>query len=215
MHGYFVTGTSTEVGKTFVTALLLQAFRAEGMEAVGYKPVACGSREDAEALLRAMEGTDLGVDEVNPLYYSVPAAPLAAAMIENRPLDWEAMVRGVGLLGARYPLVLVEGVGGWKVPCVGRKTMADFAVELGLPVLVVVDNRLGALNHTLLTVESIEAHGLKCAGLLLNQPQEERDAASISNAAVFSQVTDVPVLAEIMFDQSTLELPEALHGSRE
>ena len=107
-------------------------------------------------------------------------------------------------------MVLAEGVGGWKVPCTADKTMADLAVELGWPVIVVVDNRLGALNHTLLTLESIASHGLSCAGLILNQPEEERDAASISNTAVLSQLVEAPILAEIMHDQDEIELPGEL-----
>ncbi len=207
--GYFITGTSTDVGKTFVTTLLLTAFRASGVAAVGYKPVACGSRADAAALRDACEG-EVTLDEVNPLAYRVPAAPMAAAMIENVPVDWEAMVAGARVLGARFPMVLAEGVGGWKVPCTADKTMADLAVELGWPVIVVVDNRLGALNHTLLTLESIASHGLSCAGLILNQPEEERDAASISNTAVLSQLVEAPILAEIMHDQDEIELPGEL-----
>lgn len=210
MSGFFVTGTSIEVGKTYVTCLLLGAFRAANLPVVGHKPVACGSREDAEQLQQAGADPDLGLEEVNPLHFAVPAAPLAAAMIENRAVDWEGMLAGARRLRERYPVVLVEGVGGWKVPCVGRRTMADFAEALGWPVILVVDNRLGALNHTLLTLESIRAHGLRCVGMLLNQPEAERDAASISNAAVLLQVVEVPILAEIMHDQSELELPEVL-----
>jgi dethiobiotin synthetase len=209
--GYFITGTSTDVGKTFVTSLLLKAFRASGVAAVGYKPVACGSREDAKALRGACEG-EVTLDEVNPLAYRVPAAPMAAVMIENVPLDWDAMLAGARVLRERFPMVLAEGVGGWKVPCTAQKTMADLAVEIGWPVIVVVDNRLGALNHTLLTLESIASHGLSCAGLILNQPEEERDAASISNTAVLSQLVEVPILAEIMYDQDELELPNELCG---
>lgn len=209
MGGFFITGTSTEVGKTFVTALLLRAYRSAGIDAVGYKPVTCGSREDAEQLRAACDG-ELTLDEINPLAYQVPAAPMAAAMIENRPVDWAAMLAGARHLEEKYPMVLVEGVGGWKVPCLANRTMADFAVELGWPVILVIDNRLGALNHVLLTLESIENHGLACRGLVLNQPRETRDAASISNAAILSQMTDVPVLTEIMHDQSELPLPPDL-----
>ena len=209
MHGYFITGTSTDVGKTYVTALLLRAFAAAGVAAVGYKPVACGSREDAERLREASAG-ELTLDEVNPLAFRVPAAPMAAALIENRSLDWPAMIHGAQVLAARFPVVLAEGVGGWKVPCSSERTMADFAAELGWPVLVVVDNRLGALNHTLLTLESIEHHGLTCGGLILNSPRVERDAASISNTMLLSKLTDVSILAEIMHDQSDLELPKGL-----
>lgn len=209
MNGYFITGTSTDVGKTFVTTLLLRAFTNAGISAVGYKPVACGSRDDAERLRKASAG-ELTLDEVNPQYYRVPASPMAAALIENRPLDWDAMVRGAQLLASRFPIVLAEGIGGWKVPCTNDRTIADFAVELGWPVIVVIDNKLGALNHTLLTLESITHHGLSCDGLILNQPEEERDAASISNATILDQLTDVPVIAEIMHDQTDLELPEEL-----
>lgn len=210
MAGYFITGTSTDVGKTFVTTLLIKAFRAEGIDVVGYKPVACGSRADAVALREASGEDVLSIDEVNPLAYRMPAAPMAAAMIENVPLDWETMVSGAEALSERFPCVLAEGVGGWKVPCTADKTMADFAVDLGWPVIVVVDNRLGALNHTLLTLESIKSHGLTCAGLILNQPEEERDAASISNTTILDQIAGVPVLAEIMHDQESLDLPAEL-----
>ena len=220
MGGFFITGTNTEVGKTFVTSLLLRSLAALGFEAVGYKPVACGSREDAERLLAASCSSPSGsgrssrqpltLDEVNPLSYRVPAAPLAAAMIENRPVDWNAMLDGAAHLAKGYPLVLCEGVGGWKVPCTAERTMADFATDLGWPVIVVVDNRLGALNHTLLTLESIGDHGLDCAGVILNHPEAERDAASISNAAVLAQVTRVPILAEIMHDQAEIDLPASL-----
>ncbi len=209
MGGFFITGTSTEVGKTFVTVLLLRAYAASGVEAVGYKPVACGSREDADHLHRASAG-QLSLDDINPLAYRVPAAPLAAAMIENRPVEWAAMLEGAMHLARDYPVVLVEGVGGWKVPCTAELTMADLATELGWPVIVVVDNRLGALNHTLLTLESIHDHGLHCAGMILNHPGEERDAASVSNAAILAQVTRIPILAEVMHGQTEIDLPVAL-----
>ena len=209
MNGFFITGTSTGVGKTYVTALLLRAYRAAGVAAVGYKPVACGSREDAEQLRAASNG-EVTLDEVNPTLFRAPTSPLAAAMIENRSLDWDAMVAGARHLANRFPLVLVEGAGGWKVPCTVKRTMADLAVELGWPVLVVVDNKLGALNHALLTTESIAHHGLARGGFLLNHPRQERDAASLRHAAILGQVTEVPVLAEIMHGQTRLDLPPAL-----
>lgn len=209
--GYFITGTSTEVGKTFVTSLLLRSFGAAGIRAVGYKPIACGSREDVDALLAASsDHENLSPDELNPAYFRVPAAPMAAGMIENRALDWERLVSGANRLAERYPVVLTEGAGGWLVPCDAERTLADLAVALGWPVILVVDNRLGALNHTLLTLESIGSHGLRCAGLVLNHPREERDAASISNATLLEQLTEVPILGEILYDQEELDLPEVL-----
>ncbi len=212
MAGYFITGTSTEVGKTFVTTLLLRSFHAAGIPAVGYKPVACGSREDAEAL-QAASAINLPLETINPLHFRMPAAPMTAALLENRPVDWDAMLGGAQRLAREHPMILCEGAGGWMVPLTAERTMADFAVALGWPVLLVVDNRLGALNHTLLTLESIAHHGLICQGLLLNHPQEERDAASISNAAMLKQITEIPILAEVMHDQATLDLPDVLRVS--
>jgi dethiobiotin synthetase len=99
---------------------------------------------------------------------------------------------------------------GWEVPLAGKQTMADFAAELGLPIIVVVNNRLGCLNHTLLTVRNIQQRGLTCAGVILNYAHDERDAASISNRMVLTNFLDVPVLAEIMHGETEIEWPEGL-----
>ncbi len=202
---YFITGTGTEVGKTYVTALLLEALNASGRPAVGYKPIACGSREDAEQL-HAAGAIGPTLEAVNPEFYKSALSPLAASWIENRPVDWKTLVSGAEALRARFSLVLIEGAGGWKVPVTESLTMADLAVALGAPVLVVVDNRLGALNETLLTLDSISQHGLTCAGLILNHPREERDAASISNVAVLDAMTSVPIIAEVMHGQTEIDV---------
>lgn len=205
MH-YFITGTDTDAGKTYVSCLLIEALRAKGLAAVGYKPFACGDRQDALALQQAGGGV-LGLDEVNPVYLKVPASPYAAALLENRVVDVSAARQGFYALAARFPHVIVEGAGGWEVPLWGRETMADFAASLGLPVIVVVNNKLGCLNHTLLTVRNLQARGLTCAGIILNHAADERDAASISNRMVLEQFSSVPVLAEVMHGETTLEWP--------
>ncbi|MEZ5304966.1 MAG: dethiobiotin synthase [Verrucomicrobiales bacterium] len=199
---WFITGTSTGVGKTYATCLLLRSLREAGVRAVGYKPVCSGGREDAEALRQAGEpGPSL--DEINPVHFKAALSPYAAALIENRPLAWAALVDGYRALAADYPAVLVEGAGGWQVPLCPGKTIADLAADLALPVLIVADNRLGALNHTILTARAIEAAGLRCAGIVLNHTEEERDAASISNAAILSEFVDRPVI-EIMHGQDAI-----------
>jgi len=101
--------------------------------------------------------------------------------------------------------VLVEGAGGWEVPLRADVMLSDFARDLGWPVVVVVRNQLGALNHTILTVRAIQAAGLACAGLVINHPADERDPASISNRAVLEDVLDVPVLAEVMHGETAGE----------
>jgi len=208
MH-YFITGTDTDAGKTYITCLLIEALRRAGHDAVGYKPFACGDRRDPLALQQASGGV-LAVEEINPVFLKVPASPYAAALLENRSVDVEAGRNGFYTLAARHAHVLVEGAGGWEVPLAGKDTLADFAVALGLPVIVVVNNKLGCLNHTLLTVRSIQQRGLKCAGVILNHAHDERDAASISNRRVLENFLDVPVLADVMHGETEIDWPEGL-----
>lgn len=199
MH-IFITGTDTDAGKTYVTCLLLDALKQRGLQAAGYKPFCCGSREDTVRLHAAgMEG--LTLDEINPVWLKTPASPFAAGLIENRSYDPQQITACFHALTQKTDHVLVEGVGGWEVPLREGHTAADFAQELGLPVLVVVNNKLGALNHTLLTVRNIEARGMKCLGVILNYAAEGRDAASIANGMILQRM-GVSVLAEVMHGET-------------
>ena len=203
---YFITGTDTDAGKTYVTCLLLEALKREGRRAAGFKPFVCGGREDAVHLANA-SGDGLTVEEVNPVWFKMPAAPYAAALMENRSFDLNDVITAFNDLTELNDYVLVEGAGGWEVPLAGSATLADFAQRLGLPVIVVVNNKLGCLNHTILTVRNIQARGMTCAGIILNHVQEERDAASISNRMVLEHFLDVPVLAEIMHGETEIAWP--------
>jgi dethiobiotin synthetase len=203
---FFITGTDTGAGKTFVGCLLLRAMRAAGRVAVGFKPVCCGSRQDVADLIDAGSPGPTA-DEVNPVHYKVPLAPLAAGMIENRPFPLGTVLSAWRQLAAKFPDILVEGAGGWEVPLTASLTVADLAVEFGLPVIVVVNNRLGALNHTILTVRSIQQRGLTCAGIVLNHVADTRDTASISNAAALREVLPgVPIMAEVMHGETELDI---------
>lgn len=206
MSHYFITGTDTDAGKTYVTCLLLEDLRRQGVDAVGYKPFSCGDRADPLRLQQAAGGTP-SLEEINPVFLKVPASPYAAALMENKTLDLQPALLGFHHLTAAHSVVLVEGAGGWEVPVTSYATMADFAQRLGLPVIVVVNNRLGALNHTILTVRNIQARGLTCAGLILNHVADERHPASISNRMVLQSFLDVPVLAEVMHGETHLDWP--------
>jgi dethiobiotin synthetase len=208
MH-YFITGTDTDAGKTYVTCLLIEALRLAGNDAVGFKPFACGDRRDPLAIQQASGGV-LTVEEINPVFLKVPASPFAAALLENTTVDPEIARQGFYNLTAKHSHVIVEGAGGWEVPLTGKETMADFAATLGLPIIVVVNNKLGCLNHTLLTVKNIQSRGLICAGIILNYAHDERDAASISNRMVLQQYLYVPVLGEVMHGETQIDWPDAL-----
>lgn len=200
---FFVTGTDTGVGKTYVTRLILEGLRAAGVDAVGYKPVACGDREDAELLATASGG--IPPDEVNPVFLRNALAPYVAGMLENRPIDPAELVEGYRSLSGAHQSVLVEGAGGWEVPIAPNYRIADLAVALELPVVVVAGNRLGALNHILLTVDAVRARGLVCAGIVLNQLGDEMDTAMITNKGVIEDLTGVPLLAHVIHGQDSIE----------
>ncbi|MCE9519450.1 MAG: dethiobiotin synthase [Verrucomicrobia bacterium] len=211
----FITATDTNAGKTYVTCLLLEALKAQSRRAVGFKPFCCGGREDSVALLSA-SSAGLTLDEINPVWLKTPASPYAAALIENRLLDLERVSEAYHELTHSYENVIVEGVGGWEVPLAPQYTSADFAESLGLPVVVVVNNKLGALNHTILTVKNIQARQLQCAGLILNHVSDERDPASIPHRMILEDMLDVPVLGEVLHGETDgSALLEALQVARQ
>ncbi len=206
----FIAATDTDAGKTYVTRLLLEAFNGSGRPAAGFKPFCCGGREDAHSLLAA-GAAGLSLDEINPVWLKTPASPFAAALIENRLLNMEAVMEAFHALIHRFDHVMVEGVGGWEVPLAPQYSAADFAEELALPVLVVVNNKLGALNHTILTVRNIQSRNLKCAGIILNHVSAERDSPSISNRRILEDMLDVPIIGEVMHGETSgCELLDAI-----
>jgi dethiobiotin synthetase len=150
----FITGIDTGVGKTHTVVQLLRLLRASGLRCAGMKPICCGDRRDAQLLLEA--GSDgLTIDEINPIWLKTPAAPFAAALVEQVDISIPRILEAIVDLERRFDCVLVEGVGGWLVPIRADYFVSNLAVEMKLPVLVVAQNRLGCLNHSVLTVRCI------------------------------------------------------------
>jgi len=203
---YFITGTDTDAGKTFVTALLTRSLRKAGFDTVAMKPVSCGEPGDTEILRQAVTG-ELTAKEITPVSYSAPLAPIEAARLEGRTFNPEDVLSVFRRLKDSRRSLLVEGVGGWLVPLAAGYSTADLAKAMDLPVLLVVRNRLGALNHTLLTLESIKSHGLTCRGIVLNNhPSDDGDAALEGNRRLLTELTEIPILFEISPGQTELEL---------
>ncbi len=173
---YFVTGTDTGVGKTFVSCALLAAARAQGLRTLALKPVAAGCddtpeglrNEDALALMTQMTES-LSYEEVNPIALPEPLSPHLAAERAGRRLQ---IARLSGFCRAplmrRADLALVEGAGGWRVPISDRELLSALPKDLGLPVILVVGLRLGCINHAILTAEAIARDGLRIAGWVGN-----------------------------------------------
>ena len=200
---YFITGTDTGVGKTYVAALLIRALRQAGFDTVGLKPICCGERSDAELLRTAANG-ELTLDDVNPVWFRVPAAPYTASIVESRLPDLDQIRERFARIRATRRSLIVEGVGGWLAPIRRDYFIADLAAEMGLPVVVVAANRLGALNHTLLTVRAVQASGLACAGVILNNITGQSEAATSTNRSVLEHLLEVPILYEVAMGQERI-----------
>ena len=200
---YFVTGTDTDCGKTYVTALLVRAARTARVDAVGAKPFCCGPRTDVEILAQASDHVET-LNAINPVWLKTPAAPRACEMLGEPAADVPRALTAVRDLAARHAQVFCEGAGGWLVPVAKDCTVADFAADLGWPVIVVVRNKLGALNHTLLTLESVRRRGLPLAGIILNDVDGQTDEATRTNRAILEESCACPILAEIARGQTAL-----------
>lgn len=173
MNGLFITGTDTEVGKTYVTALLTRQLQQQGHQVSARKPVASGCAQhcqDGEQLALACHEP---LDDVCPFRFDPAISPARAIVQANSPL------RLAQLLACCHPAagkdrLLVEGAGGFLSPLTPDALNADLAQALQLPVLLVAANRLGCLNHTLLTLEAIQSRGLTCAAILINDQNPQQ-----------------------------------------
>lgn len=174
----FVAGTDTEIGKTFVSAALLYGLARHGLRAAAMKPVAAGAylrdgvwhNEDADQL-DAAANVVLPPDLRTPFLLKAPAAPHIVAAQENVTIDIDTIVACHREALTRADVVVVEGVGGFRVPLTDTRDTADLAVALGLPVVMVVGMRLGCISHALLTADAIAARGLTLAGWVANHSQ--------------------------------------------
>ena len=183
----FITGIDTDVGKTWVSVRLVKLLRERGLNAVGMKPIECGSYDDSRALQEVSAGAGVTLEEVNPIHLDEPVAPAAVSVpVEIR---FEDLKEAFDRLAGRADFVVVEGAGGWLVPVDSERTVADLAVALDLPVVVVAANRLGCLNHTLLTTGAIRSTGLECRAVFLNLFGPE-DLSQQTNADQLAQRLD-------------------------
>jgi dethiobiotin synthetase len=215
-----VTGTDTGVGKTRVAAGIAASLCRAGKRVGVLKPVATGvgpgGCDDAAVLLEAIGG---GVPEerVAPLVFQAPLAPAVAARLEGQPLDFERLLGKVGeALGwwaARAEVMVVEGVGGLLTPLTETATVAELAIALDYPLVLVARRGLGTLNHTLLSVEAAKRRGLRLAGLVLNAADsEDIDLSAETNAEELARrLEGVAILAELPH----LSEPAALSKSLE
>lgn len=215
--GLFITGNNTEVGKTYVAALIARQIVAAGIRLGVYKPAASGCQMVdgqlvAEDAVQLWEGAGrLGtLDEVCPQKFAAPVAPHLAARAEGKELDADLLRRGAEVWHRRCDLLLVEGAGGLMSPMSDDQYVADLAYDFGYPLVVVAANRLGVINETLQTLitASVYRDGLEVAGVILNDlaPQPD-DVSRNSNFDQLTQRCNSPMLAHVSYGAAQLPQP--------
>jgi dethiobiotin synthetase len=189
----FITGTDTGVGKTLLTGLLLHHLRLSGCHALAMKPFCSGSWADT-VFLRAIQNGELTLEEITPYFFAEPLAPLVASRRHRRLVSALALVGHIRRIARRCQCLLIEGIGGLLVPLAHDFTVRDLIARLHCQVIVVSRNRLGTINHTLLTVEAartLENKGLK----VVLMSHKNNDASAGSNRRTLARLlAPIPVL---------------------
>jgi dethiobiotin synthetase len=215
VKGFFITGTDTEIGKTFVTAALTRALAAHTRVAP-IKSLAAGQEfrdgrwiNDDVATLLAAQNLGLSDADIGPLQFREPCAPHIAAALEGRTIDRNTLLTAIRATAAKADLALVEGVGGFRVPLTPEWDTADLAVDLGLPVILVVGLRLGCINHALLTAEAIRARGLTLVAWVANTVAPHQPHVA-DNLAALQAGLNAPCLGHIPRLTDPLAAPACL-----
>lgn len=174
--GVFITGTDTGVGKTWFTVILMEALKKQGHQVAGMKPIASGAilddgsliNEDARLIMHHCSKVTR-YDLINPVVFEPPVAPHIAATQKKEIIDLDQIVSSYDQLALNSKIVIVEGIGGWRVPISDKTSMVDLVRMLDLPVIMVVGIRLGCINHAILSAEAIRADGITLCGWVSNQ----------------------------------------------
>lgn len=182
---FFITGTDTGVGKTVFTALFARFLRGQKVKVATLKPLCSGGRDDAEALHAALDGT-LTLDEINPWHFRAPLAPSLAAKLENKSVQIASVLAHIRVTQKKFDVTLVEGAGGLLSPLGENFDSRDLLVVLRATPIIVASNKLGVVNHILLTLEALPKKLRAKAKVVLMSPPKP-DVATKSNAKLLGQ----------------------------
>ena len=206
VRGLFVTGTDTEVGKTYVASLIARALHTAGHRVGVYKPVASGVGSDDDPAqadgyqLWDAAGQPGSLEEVCPQRFAAPLAPHLAAQQENTLVDENLLVQGLKIWLGRSDVVVVEGIGGLMSPVSSTFYTADLALAFGFPLVVVAPNQLGVINQTIQTLITATTfgEGLEIAGVVLNDVRQNViDSSTSSNRQQLTEHSVPPILTQI------------------
>lgn len=204
IRGFFVTGTDTEIGKTFVTAGLAAALKKNGFDIGVWKPMMSGTkREDPTSdafLLKSFSEDPNPLEWINPFQFDEPLAPYTAAKRANRIITKEMLLDKWNEVSGTHDFFLVEGAGGFAVPFSESFLASELAKELQLPLVIVARPSLGTVNHTLLTIFYARQLSIPIAGVIINGLEESKlGTAEQTNPGLIEEFSNVPVLGTIPF----------------
>lgn len=207
MRGIFITGTDTGVGKSIVTGFLAKYLRGKGYKVVTQKWVQTGSCSSTDInlhlkIMGVSKGAIKGyLDCVCPYVFKLPASPHLAAKTEKKKINIARIKESFKLLSSKFDFVIVEGIGGALVPVNEKRLVIDIAKELGLPVLVVAQNKLGAINHTLMTIEVLKHRKMKILGILFNNCQGQNKLILQDNPDIIKKITGQKILGVLPWNK--------------
>ncbi len=205
IKGIFITGTDTDVGKTWVAAGLTAMLKEQGAQAVYFKPFQSGCPLEGERLIptdarlaKDVAGLREPLEVLTPIALRLALAPGVAAAQAGVEVDLERIAAGFRDLASRYEFLVVEGAGGLYVPLIGMDFLVlDLIRWLGLPLVVVAKSGLGTINHTVLTVKAAQAANIRVAGIILNRYPEKPGLAEETNPGVIEALTGVPIIGRL------------------
>jgi len=207
-QAFFVTGTDTDVGKTYIAAALVRHFVQQGYQTVGMKPVAAGCEKvngelhNADvSVLMAASNVDAGLALISPYAFEPAIAPHIAAEQAGITVSLAKIQQAFDALQTQADVVVVEGAGGFRVPINREETMADLVAQLNLPVIMVVGIRLGCINHALMTAGSIRAAGLNLVGWVANRIDPNMPALE-ENIATLKAMIKAPCIADVAWGET-------------
>ena len=208
--GLFITGTDTGVGKTLIAGAIAKILTDKGLKVGVFKPIATGCNRRWEGLvsgdtefLSYCANSDLHLSTITPLGYTAPAAPIVSAAREKRPIDFSQIAAAYKDICQNCDIVIVEGIGGARVPLTIEFDLLDLAIEFDLPVVIVARPNLGTINHTLMTIDCVRAAELKIAGVVINgYNATEATVAENTAPEIIAQCSGVDILSIVPFDET-------------
>ena len=214
MRAIFVTGTDTGVGKTVITGLLARFLLKRGYNTITQKWIQTGNKnfpEDINTHLKLMQMRKKNIEQylpyISPYVFKFPSSPHLAAKLKKKRIDATKIKESFKFLKKKFNSVIVEGSGGSLVPFNEKKLIIDITKDLNVPVLIVAGNKLGAINHTLLTIGAMRARKLKIAGIIFNNLNKNVNKTILKdNPRIVKNLTGIKILGTLPWSNNKKNL---------